>query len=70
MNVPLEYAIGTILFSVGRFTTAESIDQAADAGVRAAAGRQGAAARYTGTGPIIRLSWKKTGNWNGVTPAR
>ena len=30
MNVPLEYAMGTIRFSVGRFTTAEEIDQAID----------------------------------------
>lgn len=31
MNVPLEYALGTIRLSVGRFTTAEQIDQALDA---------------------------------------
>ena len=28
MNVPLEYAMGTIRFSVGRFTTEEEIDRA------------------------------------------
>ena len=28
MNVPLEYAMGTLRFSVGRFTTAEEIDRA------------------------------------------
>lgn len=28
MNVPLEYAMGTIRFSVGRFTTADEIDRA------------------------------------------
>jgi cysteine desulfurase len=28
MRVPLEYAMGTIRLSVGRFTTAEEIDQA------------------------------------------
>jgi cysteine desulfurase NifS/selenium donor protein len=28
MDVPLEYAMGTLRFSVGRFTTAEEIDQA------------------------------------------
>jgi cysteine desulfurase len=28
MNVPIEYAMGTIRFSVGRFTTPEDIDQA------------------------------------------
>ena len=31
MHVPLEYAMGTIRLSVGRFTTAEEIDQALDA---------------------------------------
>ncbi len=30
MDVPLEYAMGTIRFSVGRFTTAEEIDRAVD----------------------------------------
>ncbi|KPL06947.1 selenide, water dikinase [bacterium SM23_57] len=30
MHVPLEYAMGTIRFSVGRFTTTEEIDQALD----------------------------------------
>jgi cysteine desulfurase len=28
MRVPMEYALGTIRFSVGRFTTAEEIDKA------------------------------------------
>ena len=28
MKVPMEYAMGTIRFSVGRFTTAEEIDRA------------------------------------------
>lgn len=31
MNVPLEYAMGTIRLSVGRFTTVEEIDQALEA---------------------------------------
>ncbi len=31
MNVPLEYAMGTIRFSVGRFTTEEEIDKAIEA---------------------------------------
>jgi cysteine desulfurase len=31
MQVPEEYATGTIRFSVGRFTTEEEIDRAADA---------------------------------------
>jgi cysteine desulfurase len=30
MNVPLEYAMGTLRFSVGRFTTPAEIDQAVD----------------------------------------
>jgi len=30
MNVPVEYAMGTIRFSTGRFTTKEDINQAAD----------------------------------------
>ncbi len=30
MQVPLEYAMGTLRFSVGRFTTAEEIDRALD----------------------------------------
>ena len=30
MRVPLEYAMGTLRFSVGRFTTAEEIDRALD----------------------------------------
>ena len=30
MNVPLEYAMGTIRFSVGRFTTSEEVRQATE----------------------------------------
>ena len=30
MNVPLEYAMGTLRFSVGRYTTANEIDQVLD----------------------------------------
>ena len=30
MRVPLEYAMGTIRFSVGRFTTEEEVDRALD----------------------------------------
>jgi cysteine desulfurase NifS len=35
MQVPLEYAMGTLRFSVGRFTTAEEIDRALDEITRA-----------------------------------
>ena len=30
MDVPLEYAMGTLRFSVGRYTTADEIDRAVD----------------------------------------
>lgn len=36
MNVPMEYAIGTVRFSVGKHTTAEEIERAADEIIRAA----------------------------------
>jgi cysteine desulfurase len=35
MQVPLEYAMGTIRFSVGKMTTTEDIDHAIDMVVRA-----------------------------------
>ena len=38
MRVPPEYALGTIRFSVGRFTTAEEIDRAVDEVARVAGG--------------------------------
>jgi cysteine desulfurase len=31
MHVPLEYAMGTLRFSTGRFTTADEIDRAVEA---------------------------------------
>jgi cysteine desulfurase len=40
MGVPLEYAMGTLRFSVGRFTTAEEIDQALEEITRAVERRQ------------------------------
>jgi cysteine desulfurase len=35
MQVPLEYAMGTLRFSVGKMTTMEDIDRAIDSAVRA-----------------------------------
>ena len=38
MNVPLEYAMGTIRLSVGRFTTSEEIDRATEEITRVVSG--------------------------------
>ena len=39
MEVPLEYAMGTIRFSVGRFTAAADIDRAIDEVARVVGGQ-------------------------------
>jgi len=57
MRVPLEYAMGTIRFSTGRFTTVDEIDRAVDE-VKAVIGRlKPGAAQVTGESPEkIRLT--------------